>query len=208
MMSLSSNAQQPFTLIPVNLRDPTEIEELQRQRFLCGWHYEKEHIEKWRDLIDQKLKNLFWISLGRVHHARAGHISLDSYADPPDPELATSDKSVMTIQTFFVLPECRALGLGERAMDTLEDWATREPYGSSGCKVIAVNTLSKHYVEDTSPEWRGVWAGLGMEPPKWSVEDWYVRRGYVKWKEEVRYHQKTPEGQLVSLVASFLRKTL
>lgn len=93
-------------------------------------------------------------------------------------------------------------------MQLLESYATKEPYGSVNCKVIAINTLDKRYTEDE--EWRSMWSRLPerKEAPERgsSNEAWYERMGYVKWKSEPRYLQRMRGGEEVKLVASFLRK--
>ncbi len=201
---------QPSDIIrPMNLYDQAEFEELLQQRIICGWNDKPAYIIRWREMMDSKQKSLFWINLPDTK-TRVGHISLDSSTDPPDLELANPDKSVLTIATFFILPEHRSAGLGRLAMDVMEDWATKEPYGSPNCKAIAVNTLDRRYTESDSEEWR-IWAKLRpiQLPPKGrSTEDWYARRGYVKWKEEPRYPEKTLDGQDILLNAVFLRKYL
>jgi len=162
--------------------------------------------------MSKKTKSLFWITIPSTPESkphRAGHISLDSVAEPPDLDLANPDKSVLTIATFFIDPSFRSGGLGRTTMELLESYATKEPYGSPHCKIVAVTTLSRRYWEDD--EYRSVWALTGRETPVRgsSNEDWYSRMGYVKWKEEPRYKQKPgPNGEEVKLFASFLRKNL
>ncbi|KAL1961490.1 hypothetical protein VTN77DRAFT_1669 [Rasamsonia byssochlamydoides] len=193
-MDHSPMATQACTLTPINLDNPSEYTELRHQRIICGWDFSDDKLRKWPS------------SSTATELVRAGHISLDSYCDPPDPELATSDKTIMTIQTFFILPEYRGTGLGRQAMDLVESMATKEPFGSPQCNFITVNTLSKRYLRDEWPEWRGIWKDLTREPPAFSNQEWYERRGYVQWKEEPRYHERTRDGREVVLVASFLRK--
>jgi GNAT superfamily N-acetyltransferase len=198
-------------LVPVNLHEKTQFEELRRQRVLCGW--DQDHVSQWRDAMDAKLKSLFWIHVkpaAEDDYKMAGHISLDSQASPPDPELANPDRSVMTISTFFIFPEHRSGGIGRAAMETLEGYATHEPYGSPDCKEIALTTISRRYTEDDGEEWRGVYKRRGMDAPikGRSNEDWYVRQGYVKFKEEPRYRDRLLDGTEIMLLASFLRKPL
>ncbi|EON62034.1 hypothetical protein W97_01253 [Coniosporium apollinis CBS 100218] len=204
-----STTQSPDILRPMNLYDEAEFEELLKQRVICGWNNQPANIVRWREMMDSKQKSLFWIVLPDTN-TRVGHISLDCATDPPDLELANPDKSVLTISTFFILPEYRSTGLGRLAMDVMEDLATKEPYGSPNCRAIAVHTLDRRYTEGDSEEWRK-WAKLrqGQLPPKGrSTEDWYARRGYVKWREEPRYPEKTLDGQDILLNAVFLRKRL
>jgi GNAT superfamily N-acetyltransferase len=198
-------------LLPINLHDTTQFDELRHQRFLCGWY--QDHVSQWRDEMDAKLKSMFWIHAKKSaedDYELAGHISLDSQASPPDPELANPDRSVMTISTFFVFPKYRSGGVGRAAVETLEGYATQEPYGSPKCKAIALTTVSRRYTEDDGEEWRGMYKKRGMEAPikGRTNEDWYVRQGYVKFKEEPRIRERLLDGTEVILLASFLRKGL
>ncbi|KAG2420924.1 hypothetical protein HFD88_000538 [Aspergillus terreus] len=211
------------TLIPINLHNPPEHAELQAQRRICGWDYTDAALLAWRQKQDAGLKSFFWITIPaaladtspqagstdpETGAVRAGHISLDAYADPPDPELARADRSILTIQTFFVRPEYRSLGLGRAAMDLVETMAGQEPYGSPRCQYVAVTSMSKRYYYDETagPDGTGLWALLGREVPRVCAVDWYERRGYVRWKSEKRWTDVSPEGKEVTLVADFLRK--
>ncbi|KAL1966122.1 hypothetical protein VTN77DRAFT_4870 [Rasamsonia byssochlamydoides] len=214
-MARSPVATRACTLIPIDLDNPSKFMELRRQRIICGWDSSNADLQRWREKQREGLKALFWIALPAAASStsstatelvHAGHICLDSYCDPPDPELATSDKSIMTIQSFFILPEYRRSGMGQHAMDLIESMATKEPFGSPRCKFITVNTLSKRYLRDEGPEWRGIWNDLARKPPAFSNQEWYERRGYVQWKEEPRYQGRTWDGREVVLVASFMRK--
>lgn len=139
---------------------------------------------------------------------RAGHISLDSYTEPADPEVALEDRSIMTVQTFFILPEYRTGGVGRAAMNLVEVLATQEPYGSPHCHTLALTTVSKKHIEIDAPEWRGVWKRAGLDVPPFSNEIWYEKLGYVYWKEETRYNAVALDGSSLHLIASFMRKKL
>jgi GNAT superfamily N-acetyltransferase len=139
---------------------------------------------------------------------RAGHISLDSYTEPADPELALEDRSIMTVQTFFILPEYRTGGVGRAAMDLVEELATQEPYGSPHCHTLALTTVSKKHIEIDAPEWRGLWKKCGLDVPPFSNETWYEKLGYVYWKEEPRYNAVALDGSPLHIIASFMRKEL
>lgn len=139
---------------------------------------------------------------------RAGHISLDSYTEPADPELALEDRSIMTVQSFFILPEYRTGGVGRAAMDLIEVLATQEPYGSPHCHTLALTTASKKHIEIDAPEWRGVWKRCGLDVPPFSNETWYEKLGYVYWKEERRYTAVALDGSSLHIIASFMRKKL
>ncbi len=139
---------------------------------------------------------------------RAGHISLDSYTEPADPELALEARSIMTVQTFFILPEYRTGGVGRAAMDLVEVLATQEPYGSPHCHTLALTTVNKKHIEIDAPEWRGLWKKGGLDVPPFSNETWYEKLGYVYWKEEPRYNAVALDGSPLHIIASFMRKKL
>lgn len=215
MSTPNGNKKAPTSFLePINLHNGFEYGELRRQRVLCGWNHDVKTIEKWKKEVDAKTRSLFWITLpatdGQPSPNRVGHISLNSELEPLELELANPDKSVMEISAFFVLPEYRYGGIGRAAVEMLESYATKEPYGSPNCKAVTVNTISKRYTENDGEEWRGVYARRGLEaPPKGkSVEDWYASMGYVKWKEEPRYPDHLLDGTEVKIIASFMKKTL
>ncbi|RAL07254.1 uncharacterized protein BO97DRAFT_446989 [Aspergillus homomorphus CBS 101889] len=212
----------PCQLRPINLHDPSDFTEMQRQRQICGWDHEAPKIESWRNKQDEGLKGFYWVcipdpssgsssssssssSIATTSSStiRAGHISLDAYSDPPDADLARADRSVLTVQTLFILPEYRGLGLGRRAMDLVEEKArTQEPK----CRYLALTTLSERHFVDESPEGTGVWARTGSAPPRMGCNQWwYARRGYVFWKEEPRWTDKGLDGSEVAFYAAFMR---
>ncbi|KAE8351136.1 hypothetical protein BDV28DRAFT_159000 [Aspergillus coremiiformis] len=202
------STEEPCTLIPINLHNSTEFAELKHQRQKCGWDYEDTNLLAWRDKQDANLKSFFWITIpssteSDARRTRAGHISLDSYANPPDPELAMADRSVLTIQTFFILPEYRG-GLGRRAMDLVEVLAAEEPYGSPQCKYLTLNTISKRYFYEES----GFWNKLDRVRPQVCTAEWYERRGYVCWKSESRYREPRLEGDEAIVYSDLMRKPL
>ncbi|KUL82158.1 hypothetical protein ZTR_11082 [Talaromyces verruculosus] len=221
-------------LIPINLRHPHQYVEFKRQRKICGWDFSDEALQAFIEKQDKKLKSLFWIMIQSKAQADgeqandnfisdsnavsppspalvaipAGHISLDSYAEPSDPELAVEDRSIMTVQTFFILPEYQARGIGRAAMNLIEALATKEPYGSSRCHTLTLTMVNSKYVEVDDPEWNGIWKKFGLDIPKFSYESWYEKLGYVYWKEEPRFSPPTLDGSIVLVIASFMRKRL
>ncbi|KAF2095145.1 hypothetical protein NA57DRAFT_59889 [Rhizodiscina lignyota] len=142
----------------------------------------------------------------KKNYIRVGHIALSRTGHPLEVDLANPDGTLCKIASLFILPTYRSLGLASRAMDILESWARVPPYGTLNCKAIAVDTLDRRYFEDDREEWRGWWKTQGEEPPQrgTSNEDWYIRRGYVKFKGAPKY----PVGDGVMLWASSLRKEL
>ncbi|RHZ63415.1 uncharacterized protein CDV56_102387 [Aspergillus thermomutatus] len=204
-------------LEPVNFHDADQFAELHRQRTICGWDSDPQTLTKWKGKQQENLKALFWVTIPNPSTGdenkndnaiaiRAGHIALDAYCDPPELDLARADKSVLAISSFFILPEYRSYGLGRRAMRLVEEMAIAEPYGSPRCRFIALTALSKRYVYDEGPEWRGLWGRLGMSPPSFSIQEWYESLGYVSWKEEPLYEERTLDGEVVKLWEAFMRK--
>lgn len=194
-------------LEPMNLHDAAQFDELLRQRALCGWAKEPSDVASWRDAMDAGTKASFWIKPPSRPDLRAGHVSLDSETDPPDLDLANPhDKSRLTITRFFIVPELRGGGMGRGAMEALERCAREEPYGSPNCKVIALDTLSRRYYEDE--ECRALYEkvnGHPAHPRGRSNEDWYVRQGYVKFKERQKY---PAEKEDYKLWAVYMEKTI
>ncbi|OOF98304.1 hypothetical protein ASPCADRAFT_205555 [Aspergillus carbonarius ITEM 5010] len=202
------------TLTPINLHNPPEYTLLLHHRTICGWHATDNALLSWREKQDTSLKSFFWITIPNPDPSEsaspihAGHISLDSYADPPDSDLARADKTVLTIQTFFILPEYRATGLGRVAMALVEELATKEPYGSPRCEYLTVNTTSKGYFVDGAEGKRKEMERIRRDGREgFPVVLWYERLGYVWWKTEERYKYKDGDsGEEVWIEADFLRK--
>lgn len=184
-MAPAPRYEEPFSLNPIDFDSKAECDELLVQRKLCGWRFSQEDIDHWRDMVQRGAKHFFWITLPSRDSVRAGHVALASEAEPPHADLAKPDKSVLTISNFFVMPGYRSLGLGRLTMDRLEDWATKEPYGSVNCKAMAVDTVARRFVEDD--ELREMFSIAGVPAPEKgsSTEDWYTRRGYVKFSEYI-----------------------
>lgn len=201
------------TLEPMNLHDQDQVAELLRQRIICGWNKTPDFVASLRDAMDAGEKAAFWInkpSHPRGAVLRIGHVSLDSTASPPDLGLANPhDKSVLAISNLFVLPEHRKGGVGRAAVDVLGQLAKEAPYGSPNCRAVAVTALSKKYHDDD--EWRARFEWLNDTPAPErgrANEDWYVRMGFVKWKEEPRYPSEVPSREDHQFWASFLRKEI
>ncbi|PYI22356.1 hypothetical protein BO86DRAFT_395841 [Aspergillus japonicus CBS 114.51] len=216
------NSSSSITLTPINLHHPADYAALQHQRTVCGWDQTDEALLAWRAQQDAGLKSFFWIDIvpaptstsssnssvnnNSSNHQtptaepiHAGHISLDAYAHPPDRDLATADRTNLTIQSFFILPEHRQGGLGRRAMALVEARARRDPR----CRYVTLNAVSKaYYADPVRRRWIERIRGEGGLP----VAEWYERMGYVRWKTEPRYTDWTPEGEKVVIEADFMRK--
>jgi GNAT superfamily N-acetyltransferase len=214
MIDLTEAASQgPYTcqLQKIELDKQDQYQRLQVQRKQCGWYYEDVYLNRWRDAASKGAKCLFWImalpSTLDQSTVFAGHISLDSISEYEDPkhELARPDKSLLTISTFFVLPEFQGKGLGGQAIAEVERLARLEPYGHPRCSALTMMSLSCRYVEDSELRARYIeWTG---ETPL-SYERWYARIGYVKWKEEACTEIATPSSEVVLLREAFMKKTL
>lgn len=211
-MAPSSLASQ-CRLEPIKLQDADQFEEMRQQRIACGWFYDTPTIQEWREKQEENLKSLFWITVPNVSDGmnmsvHVGHVALNAYGDPPKVGLGRADKSVLSISSLFILPEYSAQGLGRRVMELLEEVAAVEPYGSPHCRFLALTALSKRHLYDEGPQWRGIWERLGSSPPRFCVQEWYERLGYVGWKEEWLYEEQTPDGEVVKLMEVFMRKEL
>lgn len=144
-----------------------------------------------------------------------GHVALDRVDHPPTGpgfENSGSDLSetALGINSLFVLPAYTGLGIGAFAMDTCERLARELPYGSPSCRAIHINTLSSRYYSPggtEGPKGMGIWKLLGREAKR-SQLPWYIRRGYVPYKESPRYFDQTLDGTKFAFFAVFMRKEL
>lgn len=197
-------------LEPIDFGDESQCAELLRQRVLCGWANTPGHITAWRAAMDAGTKPMFWIKPASRPDLRAGHVSLASEAEPADPELADPrGRSVLTIARLFVLPAHRGGGIGRAAVEALERCAREEPYGSPGCRAVAVTTLSRRYYDDDeSRRYYEVVSGRAAPPRGTGNEEWYARMGYVKWKDQPLYPGDRPGFEHHKLVAAYMRKAI
>ena len=190
----------------MNLREHSQTDELLRQRNICGWNNTPEYIAAWLKSMEAGSNYLFWIKPTSQPDLRAGHISLNSEYDPPF--LDVDDKSVLKIATLFILPEYRGGGIARAAVETIEQYAVTEPYGSKHCRAIVINAVSRKYSEED--EWRADYfrmTGFEPKPRGASNEDWYARMGYVTYREEPTYPaHRGPKDR--KLWAVFMRKEL
>jgi GNAT superfamily N-acetyltransferase len=194
----------------IELEKQDQYQRLQFQRKQCGWYYEDAYLDRWRETASSGAKCLFWIMASSTPDQAptfAGHISLDSISEYEDPkyELARPDKSLLTISTFFVLPEFQGQGLGGQAIAEVERLARVKPYGHPTCTALTMMSLSCQYVED--PILRAQYIEWTGEEPS-SYERWYARIGYVKWKEEACTEITTPSRKVVLVVEVFMKKSL
>ena len=201
-------------LQPMNLHNKMELDELLRQRVICGWEFSLSAIEAWRAAADAHTISMFWVvppsaSLLSAPQRLTGHITMSRKTKVLD------DKAVhvLHISELFILPQHRHAGLGKAAVLALEAWARVEPYGSPECMAIPLNAISRRYIEDDADEWRGMYArvcvSLGIEVPVKgsSNEDWYARMGYVKYGEQPML-PVTLDGVDILLNAVLLKKEL
>ncbi|KAF3760974.1 hypothetical protein M406DRAFT_358422 [Cryphonectria parasitica EP155] len=210
-MASSESATEPKCFLePINFRDEAQCTELLRQRKICGWADTPDYLDVWRTAMDAGTKNMFWIKPASHPDLRVGHVSLDSDSEPADLEVANPhDKSVLTVARLFILPEHRNLKLGRAVMETMERVAREEPYGSKNCRALAITTLSNRYYDEE--EYRAEYARANdgrMLPRGAGNENWYLRMGYVKWKDAPLYEVGTPGFEDVKLIAAFMRKSI
>ncbi|KAK1758939.1 hypothetical protein QBC47DRAFT_370790 [Echria macrotheca] len=207
-------SDKPSNLLePINLHDPAQFAELQRHRILCGWKHQDKYLLAWRAAVDAGTLAIFWIllppntdTMQPPADRRVGHIAMEriTYA-PESPSLPFAPPGgendpveAMDLNTFFILPEFRRLGLGRRAVAEMERLATVEPYGWRGCRAMTLNTFARKYVEEDElravAEGPYVAMGEGIEYPAKGTgnEDWYGRMGYATWKVVPTYHVPWP----------------
>jgi GNAT superfamily N-acetyltransferase len=194
----------------MDLYDESQYQELQRQRVMCGWDSDSQTLQKWKD--KQELKKLFWITILDTNTQetaiRTGHISLDACSGLLEADIGKENEIELSISSFFILPEYRKLHLGKRAVNLLETLAVTKPFGDPRCRYITLTALSKRYVYDEAPEWRGMWQRLGMSIPLFSIQEWYESLGYVSWKVEPLYEEKALDGKVIVLWEAFMKKDL
>ncbi|ORY69300.1 hypothetical protein BCR35DRAFT_308103 [Leucosporidium creatinivorum] len=215
-------------LVPFDPEDSTHVQELIRQRVLCGWNVDA--VEGWCAKVRSGLKGLQWIVRGTTPDAVAffaeplpsvelcaggevgppspdpsfapiGHVSLDWYDDAGEKELASKDDGIVTISTFFILKSQQGRGLGNAVMDELEALAGTSTFGA---KTITLNTLDGDQATDTAR-----WVNLpgGFNPSARFNERWYLRRGYKTFRRAVpRYKEKGIDGSDLFLDAVYMRK--
>ncbi|KAK7705310.1 hypothetical protein SLS64_008147 [Diaporthe eres] len=199
-MSTTAPAQPKCTLEPANLREESQVDELLRQRKICGWKTRPSDMTSWKKRAEAQETTLFWIRPAAQPDHRVGHISLD---------MVSGDPSTFKIADLFVLPEHRGGGIARAAFQAVEGMATGEPYGSEKCRTLLVDTLSRKYSYDEEM-WREYVQMTGVEPkPKGATnEEWYGRMGYVTYKEEPAYPEVEGRSGGKLLLASFMKKEL
>lgn len=193
----------------INLHDKKQFNELHRQRVICGWDSDPEILHGWRDR--EVSKRLFWITYSdsdSQKYIQAGHVSLDASSNLLEPGVLKDDEVELSINSFFILPEYRHLGLGKRAVHLVEQASLTEPYGDPRCRFITLVALSKKYIYDEAPEWRGIWERCGVSVPLFSIEEWYEKLGYGSWKMETVYEATTVDGEVIKLWEAFMKKDM
>ncbi|KAJ5575304.1 hypothetical protein N7450_009203 [Penicillium hetheringtonii] len=199
-------------LEPINLNEKTQFNELQRQRKICGWQYDTQTLQSWKE--NENPKRLFWITFvdssnqvsSESTSIRAGHISLDPSSGYLEPCRLRENEVDLSLNTFFILPEYRALRLGKCAVRLLEEFAVTEEYGDLRCRYLTLSALSKRYIYDEN--WKGMWARIGMPEPSFSIQEWYERLGFVTWKEVPLYEEITLDGETIVLWEALMSKDL
>ena len=198
------------SLKPIDLNEEIQFNELQRQRTLCGWNYDDQTLQSWKE--NSKLKNLFWITISdpedetKSTSIRVGHISLDPSSGILEPGLLEGDEIDLSLSTFFIVPEHRALKLGRKAVQLLEKLAVTKPYGDPRCRYLTLCALSKRYIYDE--EFRGLWSKFGAVQPPFSIQEWYENIGYTTWKEIPITEANSLDGETFQLWEALMRKDL
>ncbi|KAL8286304.1 hypothetical protein RQP46_004792 [Phenoliferia psychrophenolica] len=205
-----------------------DVEELKRQRVLCGWGLPD--VEGWREEVRRGDKGLYWIFAKPEHAAEypvpdeerlnlggeelgpkhpdpsfrpLGHISLDYTDYMGDQTLANREEGRVTLASFFILTSQQGRGLGNAAMDEVEYLAASPPFEA---KTITLNTMLGKNQAD--PKWHESIASVWI-PGSRVNQSWYTKRGYVPYKEEPRYSFLNPvTNVLMKLEAVYMQKDL
>ncbi|KPV78242.1 uncharacterized protein RHOBADRAFT_64361 [Rhodotorula graminis WP1] len=219
-------ATRTIELVPFDPDRSTEVEELKRQRVLCGWGSDK--VEVWRDQVRRGVKNLYWIfptdrgayktpEFEPINHKvdeagppppdlsfqPIGHVSVDwEDYDPNETTLCDRENGVCTLASFFILLSQQGKGLGSLVMKEMELKAKHE----LGARSITLNTIDGEYA---SQPWWWEQQGLTFSAATRNNEQWYQRLGYTAYKRAVpRYPTTTVDGRDILLEAVFMRKEL
>ncbi|BGP36499.1 hypothetical protein JCM10450v2_000397 [Rhodotorula kratochvilovae] len=219
-------AMRAIELVAFNPDDAREVEELKRQRELCGWGLH--NVEIWREQVRRGVKNLYWVwPTDRASYVTPsfeplnnnpsvagppppdpsfqpiGHVSLDwEDYDPNEDTLCDRAKGVCTLATFFILLSAQGKGTGSLVMKEMETMAVRDLKATA----ITLNTVDGEFA--AQPWW---WErqGLPFSEKTRINERWYDRLGYTAYKRAVpRYPAKSVVGEDILLEAVFMRKEL
>ncbi|PLN77794.1 hypothetical protein BDW42DRAFT_202457 [Aspergillus taichungensis] len=208
-------------LTPIDLTDPSQSTELAHQRRLCGWDYDPATLTTWKQRQIEGSKLLFWIVTSSTSSSPSPSSSSSNTPKPTststtDPKPATlcghisleptptTTPKTFSIKTLFIHPSHRRGGTGRQAMQLIEKEASVR-----GAQWLELTALSKRYVYDDGPQWRGIWeTKFGIAPPAFSVQEWYEGMGFVVWKEEPVTEERALDGEVVFLWEAFMRKGL
>ncbi|GJN92242.1 hypothetical protein Rhopal_005272-T1 [Rhodotorula paludigena] len=217
-------AASPVRFVRFRPDEAIDVEELRRQRVLCGWGEEK--VEFWRDQVRRGVKNLYWVFPSAANEplpwfgfepcnfdtARSGppppdlsfqplgHVSLDWEDSDNDESLCDREAGKVTLATFFLLLSQQGKGYGSTVMKEMEEMAKRDLSATS----ITLNTVDGEFA--VQPWW---WErqGVPYSPTRRVNEKWYERLGYVAYKRGIpRYPGKTVSGEDILLEAVFMEK--
>ncbi|GAA5897441.1 hypothetical protein JCM6882_001887 [Rhodosporidiobolus microsporus] len=229
MTATPSTATSPVRFERFDPESQKEVDELIRQRILCGWAADK--VDMWRDLARQEVRMLYWIfpttldadlpelellspgsvvEEGKTHGPPAGdasfrpigHVAVDWVDYFGDESLASKEAGVVTLATFFILPSQQGKGLGSIVTHEMEKLAATE----LNAKAMTLSTIDGQCASD--PAW---WAKQGVEysPSIRINERWYERIGYQAYKRGIpRYPFVDVDGNPGLLECVFMRKEL
>ncbi|POS68838.1 hypothetical protein DHEL01_v212769 [Diaporthe helianthi] len=181
----TTQAQPKCTLEAANLHDKSQVDELLRQRKICGWKTRPSDMVSWKERAKAGTTTLFWIKPTTHPELRVGHISL---------EKVSGDPSSRKIADLFILPEHRGGGIARAAFQAVEQMASY--YGTRYSEDEEMR-LEYNQLTGTWPSQKGA-----------TNEDWYARMGYVTYEEKPAYPDREgrPTGKF--LLASFMKKDL
>ncbi|CEJ57625.1 hypothetical protein PMG11_06311 [Penicillium brasilianum] len=104
-----------------------------------------------------------------------GHISLDSrYPGVEKVGVSSSAPGLFWIKSFYVSKAYQSKGIGRAAMDEVESMAVREPLLATMLMLDVIPSEDQMREDFALATYGAV--------PKFSTEEWYLRRGYVPVK--------------------------
>ncbi|KAF4630044.1 hypothetical protein G7Y89_g8094 [Cudoniella acicularis] len=220
-------------LVPWDPDSPSHVERLTQQRVACGWDVNR--VQKWATQQREGYKFIYWIVLSDspttsdpqtasswlTKHLTLyptestpltpsspssspsapqifiplGHISLDTSALDVSRGRLTYDLPSPTayrVTTFYVSRSVQGSGIGRLAMDRIEGMAS-DPKGQFKASVLAISTA----LDDDEFK------------KKYSIVEWYARRGYKPYKYVERaWNHTDSNGEEWGWTAIFMKKDI
>ncbi|KAH8923484.1 hypothetical protein BT69DRAFT_1350154 [Atractiella rhizophila] len=207
-------------LVPIEFGTQAHIEELQRQRRICGWG--DEDIPLWKAAVEQGHRVMFWIATSEpVERAELsetvttlrdtqsreifpiGHIAVERKRMEDPGHFASKEfvPSSARLESLFVLPSFQRIGAASFAILEMERIAIEEPINVEWMTIVGMS--AEQFNDDN------FWKRNGKERPRFSMEDYYRRRGYVTYETGPAWQNwDIKEEKLFWVNAAFMKKKL